>query len=162
MADELEALRKRPVEVAVQRDEQAIRDAEAKARAQAETELQKKTAEWRKQTTKTEQEIARVRKEAESLKQQLAAAKAMAETASSDEEKERLSGEIEALRRKLAMSDKDMTAAQLYFGQWQAAFNQLTQAVGRVEDEDKAGKLRTAIRAQLTAWGKTMEAGKDG
>lgn len=157
MADELEALKNRPVEVAVQRDEQAIRDAEAKVRAQAETELRKKTDEWRKQTTKTEQEIERVRKEAEGLKQQLAAAKAMAETAYSDAEKERLTGEIEDLRKKLVMSDKDMTAAHLHFSQWQAAFNQLTQAVSRIEDEDKVGKLCAAIRAQLAAWGKTME-----
>lgn len=157
MADELEALKNRPVEVAVQRDEQAIRDAEAKVRAQAETELRKKTDEWRKQTTKTEQEIERVRKEAESLKQQLAAAKAMAETASSDAEKERLTEEVEALRKKLAMSDKDVTAAQLYFYQWQAAFNQLTQAISHIKDEDKAGKLCAALRAQLAAWGKAME-----
>ena len=70
---------------------------------------------------------------------------------------ERLTGEIEDLRRKLAMSDKDVTAAQLYFYQWQAAFNQLTQAISHIKDEDKAGKLCAAIRAQLTAWGKTME-----
>ena len=155
--EELEALRKRPVEVAVQRDEQAIRDAEAKVRAQAETELRKKTDEWKKQTIRTEQEIERVRKEAENLKQQLATAKEMADTASSDAEKERLSGEVEDLRRKLAMSDKDVTAASLWFGQWQAAFNQLTQAISRIEDEEKAAKLRTAIRAQLAAWGKAME-----
>ena len=157
MAEELEALRKRPVEVAVQRDEQAIRDAEAKVRAKADLELQKKTAEWRKQTTRTEQEIERVRKEAETLKQQLEAAKVMAETASSDAEKERLSGEVEELRRKLAMSDKDVTAAGLWFGQWQAAYNQLTQTVARIEDAEKASKLRAAIRAQLGAWGKTAE-----
>ena len=157
MAEELEAVKNRPVEVAVQRDEQAIRDAEAKVRAQAETELRKKTDEWRKQTTKTEQEIERVRKEAESLKQQLAAAKAMAETASSDAEKERLTREIEDLRRKLAMSDKDVTAAHLHFSQWQAAFTQLTQTVSRIEDEDKVGKLCAAIKAQLAAWEKTLE-----
>lgn len=70
---------------------------------------------------------------------------------------ERLSGEVEDLRRKLAMSDKDVTAAQLYFYQWQAAFNQLTQAISHIKDEDKAGKLCAALRAQLAAWGKTME-----
>ena len=75
----------------------------------------------------------------------------------SDAEKERLTGEIEDLRRKLAMSDKDVTAAHLHFSQWQAAFNQLTQAVSRIEDEDKVGKLCAAIRAQLAAWGKAME-----
>ena len=59
--------------------------------------------------------------------------------------------------RELAEADKDMTAAQLYFYQWQAAFNQLTQAISHIKDEDKAGKLCAAIRAQLAAWGKTME-----
>ena len=68
-----------------------------------------------------------------------------------------MSGEVEDLRRKLAMSDKDVTAASLWFGQWQAAFNQLTQAISRIEDEEKAEKLRAAIRAQLAAWGKAME-----
>ena len=81
----------------------------------------------------------------------------MADTASSDAEKERMTGEIEDLRRKLAMSDKDVTAAQLYFYQWQAAFNQLTQVISHIKDEDKAGKLCAAIRAQLAAWGKAME-----
>jgi hypothetical protein len=70
---------------------------------------------------------------------------------------ERLSGEVENLRRKLAMSDKDVTAAHLHFSQWQAAFTQLTQTVSRIEDEGKVGELCAAIRAQLAAWGKAME-----
>lgn len=70
---------------------------------------------------------------------------------------ERLSGEVEDLRRTIAMSDKDVTAAHLHFSQWQAAFNQLTQTVSRIEDEDKSGELCAAIRAQLAAWGKAME-----
>ena len=156
MAEELEAIKNRPVEVAVQRDEQAIRDAESKARAEAETELRKKTDEWKKQTIRTEQEIERVRKEADSLRRQLADAKAKAK-ADNDSEKEHLSGEVEALRKKLAMADKDVTAAGLYFGQWQQGYNQLTQAIGRIEDEAKAAKLRAAIKAQLTAWEKTLE-----
>lgn len=70
---------------------------------------------------------------------------------------ERLSGEVEDLRRKLAMSDKDVTAAHLHFSQWQAAFIQLTQTVSRIEDEDKVGELCAAIKAQLAAWEKAME-----
>lgn len=157
MIEELEAIKKRPVEVAVQRDEKAIRDAAAKAKADAAEELKRKTAEWDRQAKKTEQEIERVRKEADSLRRQLADAKAKAEAADNDLEKERLSGEVEALRKKLAMADKDVTAAGLYFGQWQQGYNQLTQAIGRIEDEAKAAKLRAAIRAQLAAWGKAME-----
>ena len=70
---------------------------------------------------------------------------------------ERLSGEIEALRKKLAMSDEDVTVAHLHFSQWQAAFHQLTQTVSRIEDEAEVGKFCAAIRAQLAAWGKAME-----
>lgn len=70
---------------------------------------------------------------------------------------ERLSGEVEDLRRKLAMSDKDVTAAHLHFSQWPAAFIQLTQTVSRIEDEDKVGELCAAIKAQLAAWEKAME-----
>lgn len=156
IADELEAIRKRPVEVAVQRDEKAIREAAAKAKADAAAELKREKDKWDKQTKKTEQEIERVRKEADSLRKQLADAKAKAEAAGNDSEKGRLSGEIEALRKKLAMADKDVTAAGLYFGQWQQGYNQLTQAIGRIEDEDKAAKLRAAIKAQLAAWEKKM------
>ena len=157
MIEELEAIKKRPVEVAVQRDEKAIRDAEAKAKADAAAELKREKDTWDKQTKKTEQEIEHVRKEADSLRRQLADAKAKAEAADNDSEKERLSGEVEALRKKLAMSDKDVTAAGLYFGQWQQGYNQLTQAIGRIEDEAKAAKLRAAIKAQLAAWEKTLE-----
>ena len=70
---------------------------------------------------------------------------------------ERLTAENAALRKKLAMSDKDVTAAHLHFGQWQAAFIQLTQTVSRIEDEDKVGELCAAIKAQLAAWEKTLE-----
>ena len=156
IADELEALRKRPVEVAVQRDEKAIREAAAKAKAEADASWEKKKRELDKQAETTQQELVRTRKETELLKEQLAEAKKKAEAADNDSEKERLSGEVEDLRKKLAMADKDVTAAQLYFYQWQAAFNQIKQAISNIKDEDKAGKLRAAIKAQLAAWEKTM------
>lgn len=68
-----------------------------------------------------------------------------------------LTAENAALRKKLAMSDKDVTAAHLHFSQWQAAFIQLTQTVSRIEDEDKVGELCAAIKAQLAVWEKAME-----
>ena len=55
------------------------------------------------------------------------------------------------------MADKEITAAGLYFSQWQQTYNQLTQTVDRIEDADKAAKLKAAIKAQLGAWLKTME-----
>ncbi len=157
IADELEAIRKRPVEVAVQRDEKAIREAAAKAKAEADASWEKKKRELDKQAETTQQELVRTRKETELLKEQLAEAKKKAEAADNDSEKERLSGEVEDLRKKLAMADKDVTAAQLYFYQWQAAFNQMKQAISNIKDEDKAGKICAAIKAQLAAWEKTLE-----
>ena len=156
IADELEALRKRPVEVAVQRDEKAIREAAAKAKAEADASWEKKKRELDKQAETTQQELVRTRKEAELLKEQLAEAKKKMEAATGTGEKRQISDEIEALKRKLAMADTAVTAARLYFEQWQKVFHELAQAVASIEDEEKAEKLRTAIKAQLSAWGKKM------
>lgn len=158
IADELEALRKRPVEVAGQRDEKAIREAAAKAKAEADASWEKKKRELDKQAETTQQELVRTRKETELLKEQLAEAKKKAEAATGTGEKRQILDEIEALKRKLAMADTAVTAARLYFEQWQAAFNQLKQAISNIKDEDKAGKLCAAIKAQLGAWEKKLEA----
>ena len=153
LAEQVQALQNRPVEVAVQRDEAAIREAENRARAEGARELKKKAKEWDELAEKA-------RKEKETLEQQLEKALAEAEKAKQQGNGlDSLQAEIDALRKKLAMSDKDMTTAQLYFYQWQAAFNQLTQAISHIKDEDKAGKLCAAIRAQLAAWGEAMEEG---
>lgn len=37
-------------------------------------------------------------------------------------------------------------------------FHALAQAVASIEDEEKAEKLRAAIKAQLAAWEKKLEA----
>ena len=112
IADELEALRKRPVEVAVQRDEKAIREAAAKAKAEADASWEKKKRELDKQAETTQQELVRTRKEAELLKEQLAEAKKKMEAATGTGEKRQISDEIEALKRKLAMADTAVTAAR--------------------------------------------------
>lgn len=156
IADELEALRKRPVEVAVQRDEKAIREAAAKAKAEADASWEKKKRELDKQAETTQQELVRTRKETELLKEQLAEAKKKAEAATGTGEKRQLLDEIEALKRKLAMADTAVTAARLHFEQWQKVFHELARAVASIEDEEKAEKLRAAIKAQLAAWEKKM------
>lgn len=107
-------------------------------------------------TKKAQQELVRTRKEAELLKEQLAEAKKKMEAATGTGEKRQILDEIEALKRKLAMADTAVTAARLYFEQWQKVFHELAQAVASIEDEEKAEKLRAAIKAQLSAWGKKM------
>ena len=152
LADEVEALKKRPVEVAVQRDEAAIREAENRARAQGDKKLQKKTKEWEKLAEKA-------RKEKEALEQQLEKALAEAEKAKQQGNGlDSLQAEIDALRKKLAMAGQEITSAKLRFSAWQESFNALTAAVASIPEEGKKAALIAAIRAQLGAWAKKLEA----
>lgn len=147
---EKEALEKRGPETVYQRDEEAIKAAAQKEKDKAAKELKKKTEEWTRQTEEA-------KKETEALRKKLVEAQAQAAAASGEAEKKRLEEEIDSLRKKLAMADKEITAAGLYFSQWQQTYNQMTQAVSRIEDADKAAKLKAAVKAQLGAWMKTME-----
>lgn len=146
----LQDLQSRPPEVKIQRDEAAIKEAVKKEKEKAAKELREKTAEWNKK-------VAEAKKEQERLAEQLEAAKAKALKAENSQAKERLEEEIEALRKKLAMTGKEIVAAGVHFGQWQQTYNQMIQAIGGIEDADKAQKLKAAIKAQLSAWMKTME-----
>ena len=89
----------------MQRDEKAIREAAAKAKAEADASWEKKKRELDKQAETTQQELVRTRKETEILKEQLAEAKKKAEAATGTGEKRKILDEIEALKRKLAMAD---------------------------------------------------------
>lgn len=150
MRQEKEELEKRELEVKIQRDEAAIKEAVKKEKEKAAKELKNKTDEWNKK-------VAEARKEQERLAEQLEAAKAKALKAENSQAKERLEEEIQALRKKLAMTGKEIVAAGVYFGQWQQTYDQMLQAIGGIEDTDKAQKLKAAIAAQLSAWTRTME-----
>ena len=154
LADEVETLRKRPVEVAVQRDEAAIREAENRARAEGAKKLQEKTKEWVELAEKD-------RKEKEALEQRLE--KALAEAEKAKRQGDGLDGlqaEIDALRKKLAMSGVEITTAKLRFYAWQESFNALTAAVESIPEDDKKAQMIAAIRAQLGAWAKNGGGGE--
>lgn len=144
---ELEA---RKPEVKTVRDEAAIKDAEAKAKATADAEWKKKIEEQKIIDEQNQKKI-------DKLRADLAEAQEKAKTASDAAEKKQLEDEVERLKKQVAMSDKAVTEAGLHFQAWQTAFNQLSGAVDRIEDNAKADKLRAAIRAQLTAWTAAME-----
>lgn len=150
LAEQVRELKNRPIEVAVQRDEAAIREAEDRARAEGARELEKKSAEWDELAKKA-------RKEKEALEQRLERALAEAEKARQQGGGlDSLQAEIDALRKKLAMSGQEIVTAKLRFSSWQASFSDLTAAVTNIPEDDKKASLIAAIRAQLGAWEKKL------
>ena len=150
LAEQVQELKNRPIEVAVQRDEAAIREAEEKARAEGEKKLQEKTDEWEKLAAKAKTQQDALEKQ---LKDALAAAeKAKRQGDGLDD----LQAEIDSLRKKLAMSGQEIVTAKLRFSAWQESFNALTGAVANIPEDDKKAPLIAAIRAQLGAWEKKL------
>lgn len=132
-------LRNRPVEVAVEIDEEAVKKAAASAAEKADAKWTKKFADAEKQVKELEGKAA----EADKLREQLAAAekKAKGTTASYEQE-------ISALKKQLAMSGAEVTAFKLHFDGWQQAFNSMLDSLQAVPGENM-GKLRAAVKAVL-------------
>lgn len=153
---ELEA---RPIDVAVQVDEEAVKKAAAEARAASE-------AEWSKKLQAAEDKLAKAEKKAKDAADKAKSADGRAEERTKElrEEAENLrtaleqakkdaAAEAEALRKKLAMSGKELTVFQLRFRAWQEAYLAVKQAFPDVDEERKPA-LRSAIRQQIDAWRK--------
>ena len=149
---ELETLRNRPVEVAVQRDEQAIADAvkeaerlaaktlaDVKKNAKAaETDAKKKEQELQTRIKDLVDKLAKAQeatKDAPDRERQLAQAKA----------------EISELQKRVAMSGAEVAAARILFTSWQEAFARLRTAVQAAPEEAK-GRLWAAIKTQAETW----------
>jgi chromosome segregation ATPase len=177
-ADELDELRNRPVEVAVREPSEEelgaivadrlkeVNEIHAQALASADAERQK-----------AENDLVKARQDAKALKDKLKRAeedhqKALeqervkaAEKSKEDirqleesiafaEKKNREMGaQLDAAEKKLAMSDASVVEFRLRFIAWQAAFSAVRDALGRVPS-DVAGAMRSAVHAQLDAWGK--------
>lgn len=158
---ELEELRSRPVDVAVEADQEAI----TKAREEAIAEM----AERVDKANKAAKEANAVRKDAEAA---LAAAQKELEALKAKgpeireltaEEKEALTaGAVEraradadermkALEKQLAMADPDTAAFNVLFIGWQETYGKMEEVLIRIarDNEERAGKLRGAIRAVL-------------
>ncbi len=152
-------LESRPIDVAVQVDEEAVKKAAAEARAAAE-------AEWRQKLMAAEDKLAKAEKKAKDAADKAKSADSRAEERTKElhEEAENLrtaleqakkdaAAEAEALRKKLAMSGKELTVFQLRFREWQEAYLAVKQAFPDVDEERKPA-LRSAIRQQIDAWRK--------
>ena len=155
----IKELEERPIDVAVQVDEEAVKKAAAEARAASE-------AEWSKKLQAAEDKLAKAEKKAKDAADKAKSADGRAEErtkelreeaenlrAALEQAKQDAAAEAEALRKKLAMSGKELTVFQLRFTAWQEAYLAVKQAFPNVDEERKPA-LRSAIRQQIDAWRK--------
>lgn len=149
MAQELEELKNRPKDVAVEKvtDQEAIDTAVKEALAGQQKEL----------------DAARKKLEAAEKKAEKAAqAKAAADEAGKENddaleearrEAEQARREAEGLKKELRMADTAVASFRAYFTQWQSLYGHMEKALADVEKET-ADKLRAAMKAQMETWGK--------
>ena len=170
---ELEELKNRPIDVAVQQPdpEEVRRKAEAMAaelakEARDEAEIERRAAasaqKAQAEAEKKAKEDLRAAKdkakaEREKLEARLKEAEAKISAAGEADraEAEKLRAEAEALRKQLAMSSQEITIFKLRFSAWQDAHKLMAEAFAALGDEETKERMRAAIRAQVKAWGWT-------
>lgn len=159
MARELEELKTRPRDVAVEKvtDQEAIDAAVKEALAGQSRELEavkKKLEAAEKKAEKAEKTAAKAKEEAEKAgkgsEDELEAARREAEQAREEAEK---------LRKELRMADGAVATFKAYFSQWQHIYGSMGKALEDME-RSTADKLRAAVRAQIAAW--SEKNGEDG
>ena len=125
---ELEDIKSRPVEVAVEVDEKAVKEAVTAARA-------KNDAEWADKMAKVKNELSEAENKAEKLKAEEKAAASAAE--------------LEKLKKSQTLSDPNTAVFKQIFEQVQEDFNKLHGSLLKVKasDPNTAQKLTAAVRA---------------
>lgn len=152
MARELEELKNRPKDVAVEKvaDQEAIDAAVKEALAGQQKELDA-----------ARKKLEAAEKKAEKAEKEAAQAKAAADEAGKGNddaleearrEAEQARREAEGLKKELRMADTAVASFRAYFTQWQSLYGHMEKALADVEKET-ADKLRAAIKAQMETWG---------
>lgn len=153
MAQELEELKNRPKDVAVEKvaDQEAIDAAVKEALAGQQKELDA-----------ARKKLEAAEKKAEKAEKEAAQAKAAADEAGKGNddaleearrEAEQARREAEGLKKELRMADTAVASFRAYFTQWQSLYGYMEKALADVEKET-ADKLRAAMKAQMETWGK--------
>ena len=134
-ADELEELRNRPVEVAVEVDEEAVKEAETKARAASD-------AEWAEKYAKLNAELSDANAKAEKLK---------AKVKKAEEAQAAAAAELDKARRQTKLSDPNTAVFKQIFESLQEDFNKLHGCLLKIRasDADTAQKLGKAVQALI-------------
>lgn len=130
---ELEDIKSRPVEVAVEVDEKAVAEAVALARA-------KNDAEWAEKMAKVKNELSKAGFETEKLKAKIKKA---------EEKAEEKAAELKRLKKSQTLNDPNTAVFKQIFEQVQEDFNKLHGSLLKVRasDPDTAQKLTAAVRA---------------
>lgn len=149
-AAELEELRSRPIEVAVQVDEDAVKKAAEEAKAEAEQKAKAKLEKLEKKLTAATQELEAYKDgDNRELEQSRARAAAL--------EKE-LAEERERARKAAELQDADVSAFGVHFVNVQRDFNDLLVALNKVRAAapETGEKLTSAVRALVEKIGGTL------
>ena len=149
-AAELEELRSRPIEVAVQVDEDAVKKAAEEAKAEAEQKARAKLEKLEKKLTAATQELEAYKDgDNRELEQSRARAAAL--------EKE-LAEERERARKAAELQDADVSAFGVHFVNVQRDFNDLLVALNKVRAAapETGEKLTSAVRALVEKIGGTL------
>lgn len=149
-AAELEELRSRPIEVAVQVDEDAVKKAAEEAKSEAEQKAKAKLEKLEKKLTAATQELEAYKNgDNRELEQSRALAAAL--------EKE-LAEERERARKASELQDADVSAFGVHFANVQRDFNDLLVALNKVRAAapETGEKLTSAVRALVEKIGGTL------
>lgn len=156
---ELDDLRSRTVDVAVQepdpeeierRAKEMAQAAQVKAEQDAVAAIAKAKQEAKDKLKKAEE---KAKAEREKLEAQLKAAEEKLTSAGATDraEAEQLRATVESLKKQLAMSGQEITAFRLRFTAWQEAYRAMREALGNVPEENRSS-MEAAVRTQAKAW----------
>lgn len=152
--EEVEKLKARPVDVAVEKDEAAIAQAAKNAKAAADKE-------WEAKLKDAEQKLSTAEKAKAALEKQVGKLEKAAEAnKGSGGDADRLTGEVEALKKQLAMSGAETVRFKTKFEAWQESFAGVMSTLQALDAEGR-GKMKKAVMAQLDAWKQSLEAEED-
>lgn len=143
---ELAELREKPVEVAVE-----VKDAAPEQLDQAREEARKAAEQaWRDKLSAAEKKLSDASKEKKALEDRVAK---LQKTAKSGDG---LSGEVERLKKELALANTGLATFKAKLEGMSAAFSGVNQALAALE-ADVRPKMVAALRAQFAAWEKELE-----
>ena len=143
---ELAELREKPVEVAVE-----VKDAAPEQVARAREEARKAAEqEWREKLSAAEKKLSDASKEKKALEDRVAKLQKAAKSGDG------LSGEVERLKKELALANTGLATFKAKLEGMNAAFSGENQALSAL-DADMRPKMVAALRAQFAAWEKELE-----
>ena len=161
LLQELEELRSRPVDVAVEVDEKAVEAAREAAVAEMTEKVNKAKAAAKKAKSDrqaAEDALADVQRQLDELKAkepqvreltqdeiQTMTAEAVSKARAEDLER------VKALEKQLASADGDVAAFRVHYEAWQDHYNKLSDYLTKIasREPERAGKLRMAVKAVI-------------